>query len=270
MQPGQSSPPNEGSGLTGQNNSHSDQAPRAYGPSYMQPPTAGPPGQADADPPVKRPSPIKKIALIAGVLAALLVIFSVSVVAFPAMFGKSVNYDELTRTNTVRQDGDNIALSHPVEMKEVLAGKTSIELRHSGEDGRGMIADLHAEAVPIGSSHMAAAREEFTNDLTDQNSQYYRAIAEELDEELDNFEMGEFRTFANKDGSAQSGLVADISYDLPLAEDEAVSVGAKGQFIMVFGQDTIFRISVSALEDVWRDNQAVFEDMIKSIEIESS
>lgn len=270
MQPRQSSPSNESSDHTGQQDAHDNQPPRAYGPAYMQPPAAEQPAQAEPEPPAKKSLPVKRLLLIGGVLAVLLIIFSVSVVAFPALFGTSVDYNELTRTSTVRQDGDNIALSHPVEMEEVLAGKTSLELRHSGEEGRGMIADLHAEAVPIGSSDMAAARDEFTNDLTDQNSQYYQAIAEELDAELDNFEMGEFRTFDSEDGSVQSGLRADISYDLPLAEDEAVSIGAKGQFIVVFGQDTIFRISVSALEDVWRDNQAVFESMVDSIEVESS
>ncbi len=207
-----------------------------------------------------------------GVFAMLLIgAASVAAGLWLAFSGQNtISYEELVRSKTTSDITENVSLLHPTEMQKVFLGSNSLELRHNGEDGQGLFSEILVEGVFFGSD-FAEVKNEIINGLLEPGSQIHQEFMQELDFAADDsfkLNIGDFDTLEVVDESAEHALQAEITYRLPLAGDENTYIPAKGRYVLVFGQEKLFFIRITSLEDIYDANKRVFEEIVQSIEIE--
>ena len=219
-------------------------------------------------PATPKPNKLKKALLVGGggLIAILSLVFGVM---FALGFVGGISYDELTRTATTSDTEENISIRHPVEMKEVYIGSTGMELTHSDEESGGMYSQVYIDSIFLGQG-LGDVRDELTGNLTDNESELYQEIVRDFSNQPDerrNFEIGDFREvdIDNIEGI----LASSVSFDIPLATDEDEYVPVSGEIMYVFGEEKLFIVVVTALDEVYRGNQSIFNEMIDSLRFES-
>ena len=226
--------------------------------SPMYAPTPEPPASK------KRPKPL------AIAIAVVIALGSLGAGLWLAIAGSNVDYDELTRTGTTAETTENISIEHPAEMEAVVLGDRRMELRHSGQDGEGLLSELLIEGVYYG-DQFDDEREMIIDGLLDEGSAIHDEFIDELTFSSDNrfqVNISDFEKIDLENGITDA-LVADMSYQLPLISDDEEYIQAEGRIAVILGEEKLFLIRASALADIYRDNSAIFSDMIDSIQIES-
>lgn len=192
-----------------------------------------------------------------------------SILFATGVFG-TLSYDELTRSSTTADSTENISVLHPAEMEAVFVGSSKLEFIHRGEDGRGMIAELAVDSAFFGPD-TAQAAEELSAGLLDEGSDVYRTIFDDSQIDLDsvrNMSYGSFSVREAIDSSVNQTFVADLTYQIPFIDDQSEYVDVVGKLLYVVGEEKIFTVRITALESVWNNNQAIFTEMVESVQIE--
>lgn len=207
-----------------------------------------------------------------SVFAMLLIgVGSVAAGLWLAFSGNStISYDELVRSKTTSDITENVSLLHPTEMQEVFLGSNSLELRHNGEDDQGIFSEILVEGVFFGSD-FAEVKNEIIKGLLEPGSQVHQEFMQELDFATDdsfNLNIGDFDTLELLDERIEHALQAEITYRLPLVDDENTYIPARGRYVLVFGEEKLFFIRITSLENIYDANKRIFEEIIQSIEIE--
>ncbi len=192
-----------------------------------------------------------------------------SILFATGVFG-TLSYDELTRSGTMADSTENISILHPVEMETAYTGASRLELIHRGEGGRGMIAELAVDSVFFGPETTQAA-EELSTGLADEDSDVYRTIFDNSQIDMDSVQNMSYGSFSAREGldpSVNSALMAELNYQIPFIDDPSEFIDVKGKLLYVVGEEKIYTIRITALKSVWNSNEAIFTEMVESVQIE--
>ena len=252
------------------------QPPQQNTPGIQQQPPPQPQGQAPTYVPQNSGGTssrsLKKAIIVAVAVIGGAVVLGGALLFVRGMTGVNISYDEMTTTVTTAENSQNIAIDHPVEFEERSKTGRSFRLDHTEESTGGFIGQINADAMFIGEQAMTETKQEF-DQLKDKSGEFYELFMGEVFESIESegatdITVGDFTTFENADGSITDGLIVDIDYQVPLVDDDSELADVTGRVIFAFGESLMFFASVEALEEVWVDNQALFDEVINSTRIE--
>ena len=168
---------------------------------------------------------------------------------------------EYKKTQNVRGMGGKMQVDIPRDMELTQSGVNILDYQHlQAGDAQHAISHIRAESQFLGEEKMKDVKAEISSQLKSKSGKYFDFFRQKssVNATADNLIFNEFQDYNS--ANLKEALITDFSYDYN-------DVKVEGNVLIAFSEDTIYIVTLEAVDETWQSNTAFWQKVLASLKL---